>query len=219
MRSDSFPLLLCYSVTLSCPTVCDLCPWDSAGKNNGVGSHSFIQCIFLTQGSHPWLLLDRRVLYHRATWEALFSFIVHYKIVYFLVLLSRSLYLSILLSSVYPLTLLRILIGIVILKLIQKCKRIRKVNKILKRRKCEESIFNFKSFYKNQGSVLGTLTHWLVEQNRKLRNIYTSTANEFVTKVQKQWRKCLFNKWGGKKTFTLNLTLGLKTKFLRHRPQ
>ena len=26
-----------------------LCPWDSPGKNNGVGSHSLLQGIFLTQ--------------------------------------------------------------------------------------------------------------------------------------------------------------------------
>ena len=27
-----------------------LCPWDSPGKNTGVGSHSLLQGIFLTQG-------------------------------------------------------------------------------------------------------------------------------------------------------------------------
>ena len=30
-----------------------LCPWDSPGKNTGVGSHSLLQGIFLTQGSNP----------------------------------------------------------------------------------------------------------------------------------------------------------------------
>ena len=48
-------------VTQSCPTLCDLldcslCPRDSPGKNTGVGSHSLLQGIFLTQGSNPGLL-------------------------------------------------------------------------------------------------------------------------------------------------------------------
>ena len=30
-----------------------LCPWDSPGKNAGVGCHSLLQGIFLTQGSNP----------------------------------------------------------------------------------------------------------------------------------------------------------------------
>ena len=33
-----------------------LCPWGSPGKNTGVGSHSLLQGIFLTQGSNPCLL-------------------------------------------------------------------------------------------------------------------------------------------------------------------
>ena len=33
-----------------------LCPWDSPGKNSGVGSHSLLQRIFLTQGSNLGLL-------------------------------------------------------------------------------------------------------------------------------------------------------------------
>ena len=32
------------------------CPWDSPGKNTGVGCHAFLQGIFLTQGSNPCLL-------------------------------------------------------------------------------------------------------------------------------------------------------------------
>ena len=39
-----------------------LCPWDSPGKNTGVGSHSFLQGIFPTQGSNPGLLHYRRIL-------------------------------------------------------------------------------------------------------------------------------------------------------------
>ena len=33
-----------------------LCPWDSPGKNIGVGCHSLLQEIFLTQGSNLHLL-------------------------------------------------------------------------------------------------------------------------------------------------------------------
>ena len=44
-----------------------LCPWDSPGKNTGVGRHALLQGIFLIQGLNPYvlgLLIDRRVLYH-----------------------------------------------------------------------------------------------------------------------------------------------------------
>ena len=59
-------------VTQLCPTLCDPmdyspirvpCPWDSPGKNTGVGSHSLLQGIFLTQGSNPGLLHCRWILY------------------------------------------------------------------------------------------------------------------------------------------------------------
>ena len=33
-----------------------LCPWDSPGKNTGVGCHALLQGIFPTQGSNPGLL-------------------------------------------------------------------------------------------------------------------------------------------------------------------
>ena len=33
-----------------------ICPWDSPGKNTGVGCHALLQVIFLTQGSNPHLL-------------------------------------------------------------------------------------------------------------------------------------------------------------------
>ena len=33
-----------------------LCPWDSPGKNTGVGCHALLQGIFLTQGSKLHLL-------------------------------------------------------------------------------------------------------------------------------------------------------------------
>ena len=41
-----------------------LCPWDSSGKNSGVGSHSLLQGIFLTRGSNLGLLHCRQILYH-----------------------------------------------------------------------------------------------------------------------------------------------------------
>ena len=40
-----------------------LCPWNSPGKDPGVGCHFLLQGIFLTQGSNPGLLHCRRVLY------------------------------------------------------------------------------------------------------------------------------------------------------------
>ena len=40
-----------------------LCPWNSAGKNTGVGCHFLVQGIFLTQGSNPCLLIGRQILY------------------------------------------------------------------------------------------------------------------------------------------------------------
>ena len=41
-----------------------LYPWDSSGKNTGVGSHSLLQGIFLTQGSNLGLPHCRQTLYH-----------------------------------------------------------------------------------------------------------------------------------------------------------
>ena len=40
------------------------CPWDSPGKNTGVGCHALLQGIFPTQGSNPGLLHHRQILYH-----------------------------------------------------------------------------------------------------------------------------------------------------------
>ena len=37
-----------------------LCPWDSPGKNTGVGCHSLLQGIFPTQESNPGLLYCRQ---------------------------------------------------------------------------------------------------------------------------------------------------------------
>ena len=41
-----------------------LCPWDSLGKNTGVGCHFLLQGILPTQGSNPGLLHCRQILYH-----------------------------------------------------------------------------------------------------------------------------------------------------------
>ena len=41
-----------------------LCPWDSPGKKTGVGCHSLLQGIFLTQGSNPGLPHCRWILYY-----------------------------------------------------------------------------------------------------------------------------------------------------------
>ena len=53
-------------VAQSCPTLCNsmVCPWNLPGKNTGVGCHSPLQGIFLTQGSKPSLLHCRQILYH-----------------------------------------------------------------------------------------------------------------------------------------------------------
>ena len=40
-----------------------LCPWNSPGKNTGVGDHSLLQGIFLTQGSNPGLLHWRQIIF------------------------------------------------------------------------------------------------------------------------------------------------------------
>ena len=57
-------------VTQSCPTLQPhvlgttrlLCPWDSPGKNTGVGCHALLQGIFLPQGSNQGLLHCRQIL-------------------------------------------------------------------------------------------------------------------------------------------------------------
>ena len=60
-------------VAQSCPTLCNpincspparlLCPWNFPGKNTGVGGHSLLQEIFLTQGLNLGLLHCRQILY------------------------------------------------------------------------------------------------------------------------------------------------------------
>ena len=48
-----------------------LCPWDSPGKNTGVGCHALLQGVFPTQGLNLHLLHCRQILYCWATREAL----------------------------------------------------------------------------------------------------------------------------------------------------
>jgi len=51
-----------------------LCPWDSPGKNTGVGHHALLQGIFLTQGLNLHLLhllhlqADSSILTHKIPW-------------------------------------------------------------------------------------------------------------------------------------------------------
>ena len=40
-----------------------LCPWNSPGKNTGVGCHSLLKGVFPTQGSNPGLLHCKQILY------------------------------------------------------------------------------------------------------------------------------------------------------------
>ena len=50
-----------------------LCPWDTPGKNTGVGYHAFFQGIFPTQGSNPNLSVScfgKWVLYHQCHLES-----------------------------------------------------------------------------------------------------------------------------------------------------
>ena len=58
-------------VSQSCLTPCNpwtstrlLCPWNSPGKNTGVGCHFLLQGIFPTQGSNLGLVHCRQMLYH-----------------------------------------------------------------------------------------------------------------------------------------------------------
>ena len=58
-------------VTQSCLTLCDPMdcspqaprPWESLGKNTGVGCHFLLQGIFPTPGSNPGLLHCRQILH------------------------------------------------------------------------------------------------------------------------------------------------------------
>ena len=71
----TYMTLVCCASHQSCPTLCNpmnclLCPWNSPGKNTGVGCHSLLQGIFLSQGSYPGLLHYRQTLYHLSHQES-----------------------------------------------------------------------------------------------------------------------------------------------------
>ena len=51
-----------------------LCPWDSPGKNTGMGCHFLLQRIFLTQGLNSGLLHCRQILYHLNHQESSLAF-------------------------------------------------------------------------------------------------------------------------------------------------
>ena len=63
--SSTFPFVLCAKSLQSCLTLCEapwtvaprlLCPWDSPGRNTGVGCHFLLQGIFPTQRWNPHVL-------------------------------------------------------------------------------------------------------------------------------------------------------------------
>ena len=57
-----------------------LCPWDSPGKNAGVGCLSLLQGIFLTQGSNLGLLHCRLILYCLNHQGSPYLLLIHYRI-------------------------------------------------------------------------------------------------------------------------------------------
>ena len=73
--NPGFQYLMCCCAMLSCPVPSNslwpqglqlarlLCPWDSPGKNTGVGCHALLQEIFSTQALNPGLPHCRRILY------------------------------------------------------------------------------------------------------------------------------------------------------------
>ena len=63
-----FNVCVCVLFTHLCLTLHDpaglLCPWNSPGKCIGVGCHSLLQGIFLTQGLNACFLHCMQILYH-----------------------------------------------------------------------------------------------------------------------------------------------------------
>ena len=95
--------LLCLIVQ-SCLTLCDpieparlLCPWDSSGKNTGVGCHALLQEIFLTQESNQGLMHYKQILC-QLSHQGSPSRYAYLFIIYFLFLCIFSLHLLIVLS-------------------------------------------------------------------------------------------------------------------------
>ena len=87
--------IVCFSygglIARSCPTLGTawtvayqaVSPWDSPGKNTGVGCHFLLQGVFLTQGSNPCLLhlpaLAGGFFTTSSTWEAPIHACAHIK--------------------------------------------------------------------------------------------------------------------------------------------
>ena len=81
-NKNLFPLPLSSSSSVSHSVVSDslrphglsptrlLCPWDSPGKNTGMGCHSLLQGIFPIQGLNLGLLPCRWILYHLSHQES-----------------------------------------------------------------------------------------------------------------------------------------------------
>ena len=71
LRAGTAPSTRCCLVDQSCPTLCDpvdCSPWESPGKNTGVGGRALLQGILPTQGLRPHLLhwqVDSFLLSHR----------------------------------------------------------------------------------------------------------------------------------------------------------
>ena len=66
-----------HSVLSDCLWLHGLCPWNSPGKNTGVGCYSLLQVIFPTQGSN---LHCRQILYHLNHQGSPYSMYSYYKI-------------------------------------------------------------------------------------------------------------------------------------------
>lgn len=52
-----------------------LCPWDSPGKNTGMGGHSLLRGIFLSQGLNPGLLRCGQILYSLSRQRSLHPYV------------------------------------------------------------------------------------------------------------------------------------------------
>ena len=71
-KSEVLVAQLC--LTLCNPMDCNL-PWDSPGKNIGVGCHSLLQGIFPTQVLKPGILPCRQIIFHLSHQGSLCNFI------------------------------------------------------------------------------------------------------------------------------------------------
>ena len=82
-------IYVCVCVCVSCSVISNslwprglylarlLCPWDSPGKNTGVGCHSLLQGIFPTQGLNPGLLHCGQILYHLSHQGSPYMYYIH----------------------------------------------------------------------------------------------------------------------------------------------